>query len=141
MFKAFSDAVIKIAKKNKNLALLNSDFSRDVPLMDQILLAFDDRCFNFGLQENNMILAACGFAVRGKVPFCFGAPDLAIKAFSQISQMVCKNNLNVKIFGICDCPKCENLKVLEPKNYEEAFEAVQQAFNEFGPFYIKLSVL
>ncbi|MBU1152279.1 hypothetical protein KJ632_05670 [Patescibacteria group bacterium] len=141
MLKAFSDAVIKIAKKHKNLVLLNTDFSRDVPLMDQISLAFDDRCFNFGLQENNMVTAACGFAVRGKVPFCFGAPDLAVKAFPVISGMVCKNNLNVKIFGVEDCPKCKNLTVIEPKTYDEALEAVQKAFDEFGPFYIKLSVL
>ncbi|MFA6918106.1 MAG: transketolase C-terminal domain-containing protein [Candidatus Gracilibacteria bacterium] len=157
MLKGLSDALIKLAKKHKNLVVLYADFGTKLGLRN-FSLAFPDRCFNFGLSEENVVAAAVGFAVRGKIPFVIGFANFAGKAWEQIRSSVCYPNLNIKFVAanagisagedgvgyqatedISIMRAIPNMKVVSPADYQEAASAVEQAFECFGPVYVRLA--
>jgi len=156
MLKGLSDSLIKLAKKHKNLVVLYADFGTKLGLRN-FSLAFPDRCFNFGLSEENVVAAAVGFAVRGKIPFVIGFANFAGKAWEQIRSSVCYPNLNIKFVAanagisagedgvgyqatedVSIMRAIPNMKVVSPADYHEAVSAVERAFECFGPVYVRL---
>ena len=157
MLRGLSDALIKLAKKHKNLVVLHADFGTKLGLKN-FSLAFPDRCFNFGLSEENVVSAAVGFSVRGKIPFVVGFGNFAGKAWEQIRNSVCYPNLNIKfvatnagIFAgedgagyqvtedISVMRTLPNMKIASPADYFETMSVVEQAFDSFGPTYVRLA--
>jgi len=153
----FVDGLIKMAKKYKNIVVINADFGQRMGL-EKFSRAFPERCFNLGLQEANMISVAVGFAMTGKLPVIVGFGNFWGKAFEQIRNGICLSNLNIKIaamssgviegqhgvgYHVTEDMACmrslPNMKVVAPADYYEAMNSLETALDDFGPVYFRMS--
>lgn len=94
---AYGEALKRLGEINKNVVVLDADLSGST-MTKTFKSAFPDRFFNMGIAEQNMIAAAAGLAIAGKIPFAstfamFGAG----RAFEIIRNSICYPKLNVKI--------------------------------------------
>lgn len=157
MLKSLSDSFVKLAKKHRNMVVLHADFGTKLGLK-KFCLTFPERCFNFGLSEENIVAAAVGFAARGKIPFVVGFSNFAGKAWEQIRSSVCYPNLNIKFIAtnvgisagedgvgyqatedVSIMRTIPNMKVISPIDYHESVSVIEKAFESFGPVYIRLA--
>ena len=156
--KAFGDALSKFGAKYRNVVVLDANAGRFLNL-GAFARAFPDRYFNFGNAESNMITAAAGFSVRGKVPFvCSFSMFITGRAWEQVRNALCYPNLNVKLVGAYSGILCgedgatyqalediaitralPNMKVICPADMTETRHAVEAAINDFGPTYMRLA--
>jgi len=121
--------------------------------------AFPDRFFDFGVAEQNMMGAAAGLALGGKIPFvstysCFAS----MRACEQVRTDIAYNSLQVRIVathaGISSGPagpthqgtedmaiirSFANMTVIAPADAVETALAVQAAVHYPGPIYLRLS--
>ncbi len=154
---AFSEPLIGFAKKYENMVILNNDSTRDAGTA-HFSRFFDNRYFNFGLQEANMVSCAAGFAIRGKLPVIIGySSNIIANAWKQIKTDICYSNLNVKIIGLCSgisggqdgagmhmaedismLRALPNLKIFSPADFNEAKAVFEYMLEDFGPTYIRL---
>ena len=150
--KALSEGLVKLGEKSKNVVVLNADFDSKTGV-GQFAQAFGDRYFNFGLAEANMMGASIGFVVRGKMPFVVGYGNFLGKCWDIVRNGICYPNLNVKIIGVDPgdeqggyCAKesvdlmkaLPNMKIFYPADYDEALKALKDAFDEYGPCYVRI---
>lgn len=118
----------------------------------------EDRLFNCGIAEQNMVDVAAGLSLTGQVAFTgsfavFGTG----RAYDQIRNTVCYSNLNVKIApthaGISVGPDggshqmledislmrgLPRMRVLVPADYPAASGALKLAAKTDGPFYVRM---
>lgn len=154
----FGDALLKLGAKYKNIVVLDADLSSSVKT-GNFARQFKERHYNFGVAEANMIGAAAGFALAGKIPFaCTFAVFAPGRVFDQIRMSVCYPNLNVKIVGshagiftgedgashqaiedLALTRSLPNMKVLCPADYVEAKKMVEAMIADFGPTYLRLA--
>ncbi len=119
---------------------------------------YEDRLFNCGIAEQNMIDVAAGLALTGHVAYTgsfavFGTG----RAYDQIRNTVCYSNLDVKICpthaGVSVGPDggshqmledisllrgLPNMHVLVPADYAAACAALRLAAHTPGPVYVRL---
>lgn len=157
ILKALPEGLLNLSRRYRNLVVLHADFGTRMGLKN-FSTAFPERCFNFGLSEENMVSAAVGFAVRGKIPFVVGYSNFAGKAWEQIRSSVCYPNLNIKFVAAnVGISKGEdgvgyqatedigimrvipNMKVASPVDYNEAMSVLHKSYMEFGPVYVRLA--
>lgn len=94
------NTMLKLGKGLKNMVILDTGSIKD-PACEEFAKAFPERYFVFGLAESNMISAAAGFAIAGKMPVVFGSARFLLSAaFDQVYNDICIPNLNVKIVGL-----------------------------------------
>ncbi len=156
--KAFGDAMLRFGSKYKNVVVLDANAGRFLNL-GGFARAFPDRYFNFGNAESNMIGAAAGFTVRGKVPFlCSFSMFITGRAWEQIRNAVAYPHLNVKVVGAFSGILCgedgatyqslediaimraiPNMKVAAPADGVETKQVVEASMNDYGPTYIRLT--
>ena len=156
--KAFGDAMIKLGAKYKNIVVLDANAGRFLNL-GGFARAFPDRYFNFGNAESNMIGAAAGFTLRGKVPFlCSFSMFITGRAWEQIRNAVAYPHLNVKFVGAFSGILCgedgatyqaledvglmrsiPNMKVAAPADSVETKQVLEAMVNDYGPTYLRLN--
>lgn len=95
-------------------------YCEEMPIYNELLRFFKDRAFGFAGAEN-MVLAAAGFALRGKIPVIVAGAKILEEAHLQIKEMIAQPNLNVKF--LCDKPALEL----------ECYEDLENLLGEFGP--------
>lgn len=156
--KAFSDSLIRLGAKYKNMVLLHANKSKflQTSLFEK---NFPERFFNFGNAEQNAIGAASGFTVRGKIPvICDSALSITGRAWEQIRNSICYPNLNVKIIGafsglgnqesglamqaledLAIMRVLPNMKILCPADAMETKKMLEVMMNDYGPTYLRLS--
>jgi len=120
---------------------------------------FPERIFNFGIAEPNMISAAAGFAILGKIPICIIYGFIVARVAEQIRNDICYNKKNVKILcqtatfdlaaggvthhGVEDIAFLRNLAnmtIIQPATPLEAVAAAYQGILEHeGPVYLRFS--
>ena len=155
---AFGRALIKLGEKNEKVVVLDADVStstRTAFFHDK----FPDRFFNFGVAEGNMMDAAAGLALVGKIPFASTFSSLAsLRALEQIRTSIAYPKLNVKIAGgygglsdfkdgpthhsICDLAiirSIPNMTLIVPADAIETEKAVYAVAQYVGPVYLRLS--
>jgi len=155
---AFGRALIKLGEKNEKVVVLDADVStstRTAFFHDK----FPDRFFNFGVAEGNMMDAAAGLALVGKIPFASTFSSLAsLRALEQIRTSIAYPKLNVKIAGgygglsdfkdgpthhsICDLAiirSIPNMTLIVPADAVETEKAVYAVAQYVGPVYLRLS--
>lgn len=139
MIDVFKEGLFRVTKKYGNIVMLYGD---EVFAGGNFFQFFADRSFNMGLGQQNMVSAACGFIVRGKLPIIFGESSLAISAAAQIRDNICIPNLNVKFvvvgpdLGIIK--SMPNIKAMCPKNDEEMLMNLEEMIESYGPVYFRL---
>lgn len=156
--KAFGDAMVKLASKYKNVVVLDANAGRFLNL-GGFARAFPDRYFSFGNAESNMIGAAAGFTVRGKIPFlCSFSMFLTGRAWELIRNAVAYPHLNVKLVGAFSGILCgedgatyqsledvalmrviPHMKVACPADGVETKQVLEAMMNDYGPTYLRLA--
>ncbi len=155
---AFGESLLALANKFKNVVVLNSGSTMELGLEDFSKL-YDTRHFNFGHGVENMVSAAVGFTVRGKLPIISDFSVYSVgRAWEQIRNDICCPNLNIKILGygsglssgiegagyqiledIALMRVLPNMKVLCPADHAEAFSMMEAMMDDYGPSYLRIS--
>lgn len=157
MRKIFIKTLIELAEKDDKIFLLTGDLGSD---FDEFVKRFPDRFINCGIAEQNMVGVAAGLALCGKKPYVYSIiPFVTMRAFEQIKNDVCYQNLDVKIIGMgagfnygplgCTHHAIEdlalralpNITIVSPADSEETRELILQAHKNAGPAYIRMSKL
>ncbi len=153
----FGKGLLELGRKNKDVVALSADLTDSVRI-HWFQKEFPDRFFCFGVAEQDMIGAAAGFALSGKVPFaCTFGVFAAGRAWDQVRVSVDYMNLNVKIVGthagvsvgedgythqaleeITLMRVLPNMTMLVPCDSLEAKKATFAAAEHKGPVYIRL---
>lgn len=153
---AYGAALVEIGNENENLVVLDADLAAATKT-GMFKKAHPDRFFDCGIAENNMIGAAVGLALSGKVPFAATfAMFAAGRSYEQVRNSIGYPHANVKIGathgGITvgedgathQC--CEDfalmrtvpgMTVICPADAQEARLAVKAAYEMEGPVYLR----
>lgn len=95
--KSYGEALLELGKENEKVVVLDADLATATKT-EMFAKEFQDRFFDMGIAEQNMIGTAAGLATCGKIPFASTfAMFAAGRAYDQIRNSICYPNLNVKI--------------------------------------------
>ena len=151
------EALLELGRKNKNVVVLSADLT-DSTRAGWFKKEFPDKFFSFGIAEQDMISAAAGFALSGKIPFaCTFGVFASGRAWDQVRVSVAYMNANVKIIGthggvtvgedgathqaldeIALMRILPNMTVVVPADATEAYKTTIQAAELKNPVYIRL---
>ncbi len=93
----FGEGLLLAARENENIVALAADL-RDSVKMGAFAKEFPERFFQCGIAEANMIGAAAGLAISGKVPFVGSFAEFVTgRVYDQIRQELAYGHTNVKI--------------------------------------------
>ena len=155
---AYGATLLELAQENRDIVALDADLCASTQSV-RIENNLPGQYFEMGIGEANMVSAAAGLALCGKIPFVHSFAVFASgRAFDQIRQGVCLPKLNVKIvgsstglsdFGDGATHQCfedmatmrtiPNMTVLAPVDAVEVAKAVRAAAKLNGPVYIRLN--
>lgn len=153
---SYGEALVEIGKKNNKIVVLDADLS-GATKTNMFKKEFEDRFFDMGISEQDMISTAAGFATCGLIPFASTFAVFATgRAYDQIRNSICYPNLNVKICAthagitvgedgathqmledINLMRGLPNMTVMSPADDIEAKWAVEEAARIEGPVYIR----
>ena len=153
----FGHGLVELGKINKDVVVLSADLTESTRA-NWFKKEFPDRFFCMGVAEQDMIGAAAGFALSGKIPFaCTFGVFASGRAWDQIRVSVAYMNANVKIIGthggisvgpdgathqaleeISLMRILPNMTVIVPCDALEAKKATIAAANHKGPVYMRL---
>jgi len=153
---AYGEALVELAAKDKRIVVLGADLTGSTRTA-WFAKQYPDRFFDFGIAEQNMLNAAAGFSLVGKIPWVstYGV-FVAGRAWDQIRTTICYSNLNVKIGGahggisvgpdgathqaledVATMRVLPNMTVIVPADYHETKKAVAWACKHVGPVYVR----
>ncbi|HIZ85008.1 MAG TPA: transketolase family protein, partial [Candidatus Coprenecus stercoravium] len=93
----FGAGLAEIGNEDDRVVGLCADLTGSLK-MDQFAKEHPDRFFQCGIAEADMIDAAAGLSLSGKIPFAGSfANFVTSRVYDQIRQCVCYGNANVKI--------------------------------------------
>ena len=151
----FGNYLMNIGEKNQRIVVLDSDLSVSTRT-NKFAETFPNRFFNMGIAEQNMVGAALGFAISGKIPVVSGFSIFTTGRAWEFVRLACHDNLNVKIItthggfvgedgsthnaleDLSLMATLPNLTVLVPSDNIELKEILEYTFKTNGPFYIRL---
>ena len=153
---AYGATLVEIGNENENLVVLDADLAAATKT-GMFKKAHPDRFFDCGIAENNMIGAAVGLALSGKVPFASTfAMFAAGRSYEQVRNSIGYPHANVKIGathgGITvgedgathQCSEdfalmrtVPGMTVICPADATEARLAVKAAYEMDGPVYLR----
>ena len=94
---AFGAELVKLGAEIQNLVVLDADISSSLKT-GAFAKAYPERHINFGVAEQDMLLAAAGLATDGLIPLaCTYATFATLRGCEQIRSFICYPRLNVKI--------------------------------------------
>jgi len=154
----FGDGLFEAAKKNKNVVVLCADLTDSLKI-SKFKKTYENRFFEMGICEQNMMSAAAGMCLNNKIPF---VASYAVfnpgRNWDQLRVSVCYSNHNVKIIGghaglttgpdgathqaledIAITRVLQNLTVIVPCDEEEARKATLAIARHVGPCYLRLT--
>lgn len=154
----YGEALVELGKKHPDVVALTADLAKSTKMVD-FMKQFPERFFNVGIAEQNMFGIAAGMAKSGLTPFVSTFAQFAsFRVADQLHSDICYQNVNVKViathagtsFGqagsthhaICDLALARsipNLTVVVPADGHETYKAVMAAYDNFGPYYIRMN--
>ena len=94
---SYGEALVELGKKNNKVVVLDADLA-GATKTSMFKKEFEDRFFDMGISEQDMVATAAGFATCGLIPFASTFAVFATgRAYDQIRNSICYPNLNVKI--------------------------------------------
>jgi len=153
----FGKALVALGEQNRDVVVLSADLTESVRA-HWFKEKYPDRFVSHGVAEQDMIGAAAGLALSGKVPFActFGA-FASGRAWDQVRVSVAYMNLNVNIVGshggisvggdgathqaleeISLMRILPHMTIVVPADADEAYKATIQAAGIEGPVYMRL---
>lgn len=155
---AFGKALLKLAREHAEVCAITADTAKS---MHTTLMGaeFPDRVFDSGIAEQNMMMVASGLASTGKVVFAATyAVFTSMRALEQIRTFACYPKLDVKVVsGLAGLSGAQegvthqsvedlaimrslpNMTVLVPADAIAVARAVEAAYAQHGPVYIRLA--
>lgn len=157
---SYGSTLVELGKEYDNLVVLDADLAAATKT-GMFKKEFQDRFFDCGIAECNMMGIAAGLSTTGKVPFASSfAMFAAGRAFEQIRNSIGYPHLNVKIgathAGISvgedgathQCNEdialmrtIPGMVILNPSDDVEARAAVRAAYEYEGPVYLRFGRL
>jgi transketolase len=154
----FGKALVSLAKKDKDIVSLDCDLGRSTRAYN-ISEVDEDRFYDMGIAEQDMISTAAGMASFGKNVFASTfAVFLTGRGYDQIRQQIALPNLKVRLCGssagltqgpdgathqsVVDLGLMRllpNMTVFSPADYDQAAQIVEASAECDGPVYIRLS--
>lgn len=154
---AYGKALAKLGMENKKVVVFDADLSKSTKTAD-FKAVCEDRFFDMGIAEANMVGVAAGMSTCGKIPYVSTfAMFAAGRAFEQIRNSVCYPNLNVKICAthagltvgedgashqsvedLSLMRSIPNMTVINPADAVEAEAAINAVAEYYGPCYVRL---
>jgi transketolase len=154
----YGKILVELGAKHKDIVVLDADLSGSTHTA-RFGKVFQDRFFNLGIAEQDLMSTAAGFAVSGKIPFASTFAIFATgRAWEQIRQSIAYAALNVKIVAshggvtvgedggshqavedIALMRILPNMTVLVPADGIEVQRMVEWAVAYHGPVYIRTS--
>jgi transketolase len=150
----YGKILVELGAKHKDIVVLDADLSGSTQTA-RFGKVFQDRFFNLGIAEQDLMSTAAGFAVSGKIPFASFATG---RAWEQIRQSIAYAAINVKIVAshggvtvgedggshqaiedIALMRILPNMTVLVPADGIEVQRMVEWAVAYHGPVYIRTS--
>jgi len=153
---AYGEALVELAAQDERIVVLGADLSDSTRSL-WFAQKYPERFFQFGIAEQNMLNAAAGLALVGKIPWVstYGV-FVAGRAWDQIRTTICYSNVNVKMGGahggisvgpdgathqaledVALMRVLPNMTVLVPADYHETKKAVAWACKHAGPVYVR----
>lgn len=153
----FVETLIKLARKDENIILLTADMGFGV--FEKFKEEFEDRYYNIGISEQNMIGIAAGLALSGKKVYVYSIiPFLVMRPFEQIRIDIAYHNLDIKLVGVGGgfaygpagathhsiedigiMRSLPNMKVYAPGDPVETGKIIEETYLDSSPTYIRLS--
>lgn len=154
----YGQTLVDLGREHKEIVGLSADLAGSTKI-GVFGKEFPDRFFNVGIAEQNMFGMAAGMAKAGLVPFVSTFSTFAsLRSADQIHTDICYQNVNAKIiathsgtsFGqagsthhaICDMAvirSMPNITLICPADGIETAEAIKAAYENFGPYYIRIN--
>ncbi len=153
----YGKTLIQLARDNPNIVVVSADLAKSTKVAE-FAEEFPDRFFNFGVAEQNLLGAAAGLALSGKIVFAstFGV-FASMRAGEQLRTDIAYTNLNVRIvathsglsFGqagtthhctedIAITRSMANMTVIVPADSIETSKVIQASIAHQGPIYIRI---
>jgi transketolase len=152
----FGAALHELGKRNENVVALCADLTGSLKMGD-FAKEFPERFIQAGIAEANMMGAAAGMTIGGKIPFAGTFANFATgRVYDQIRQAVAYSNKNVKIAAshagvtlgedgathqimedIGLMKMLPNMTVINPCDYNQTFAATIAAADYEGPVYLR----
>lgn len=152
----FFKSLIELAKNDKDILFLTGDLGYG--FFEEFKRGFPDQFINCGCIEQSMLSIASGLALGGKKPYVYSTiPFILMRAYEQIRDDVCYNNLNVKLIGISHSgflgfthnlegteneedllKNLPNLKSFYPQTPKELEKIMLETHKTTNPIYIHL---
>ena len=155
---AFGKVIAQLGEEFDNIVALSADLASSVNLTD-FISKFPERFINFGVAEQNMMGAAAGLTLAGKIPFaCTYAVFSSMRACEQVRTDIAYNGFPVKIvsthsgisFGIAGATHhaiedigifrgMPGVSVFSPADAVETAAIIRAIMRITGPVYVRLS--
>ena len=152
----FGVGLLKAGKANPNVVAMTADLKGSLK-MDAFAAEFPERFVQCGIAEANMVGAAAGLAITGKIPFIGSfAEFITGRVYDQIRQEVAYGNTNVKIASshagitlgedgathqtmedIALMRALPGMVVLNPCDFNQTVQATIAAAKYEGPVYLR----
>ena len=152
----FGAGLLKAGEANPNVVALTADLKGSLK-MDAFAAQFPERFIQCGIAEANMVGAAAGLAITGKVPFIGSFAEFVTgRVYDQIRQEVAYGNTNVKIASshagitlgedgathqtmedIALMRALPGMVVLNPCDFNQTVQATLAAAEYNGPVYLR----
>ena len=152
----FGAGLLEAGRKNPDIVALTADLLGSVK-MDAFAKEFPERFFQCGIAEANMIGAAAGLAITGKVAFASSFAEFVTgRVYDQIRQEVAYGHTNVKVCAshagitlgedgathqtmedIALMRALPNMVVINPCDYNQCKAATLAIAEYEGPVYLR----
>jgi transketolase len=152
----FGAGLLEAGRANPNIVALTADLKGSLK-MDAFAAEFPERFIQCGIAEANMIGAAAGLAITGKVPFVGSFAEFVTgRVYDQIRQEVAYGNTNVKIASshagitlgedgathqtmedIALMRALPGMVVINPCDFNQTKQATLAAAKYVGPVYLR----
>lgn len=153
---AFTQELLKLAKKDKNIMLLTGDLGYSV--FEAFEETLPKQFVNMGVAEANMMGVAAGLALSGKIVFAYSISTFAsLRAYESIRNDICLQKAHVIIVGsgsglsysilgpshhgvedIAIMNVLPNMNIFSPADPTEARWATEEAVRIKKPAYLRL---
>lgn len=154
---SYGKALASLATVNENIVVLDADLSKSTKTAD-FKAVCEERFFNMGIAEGNMMGVAAGLATCGKIPYVSTfAMFAAGRAFEQIRNSIGYPQLNVKVCAthagltvgedgashqaiedLALMRSIPNMTVICPADAVETEAAIKAIADYKGPCYVRL---
>ena len=152
----FGAGLLMAAQADERIVALTADLKGSLK-MDAFAAEFPERFFQCGIAEANMVGAAAGLAITGKIPFIGSFAEFVTgRVYDQLRQEVAYGNTNVKIASshagitlgedgathqtmedIALMRALPGMVVLNPCDYNQTLQATLAAARYDGPVYLR----